>query len=346
MRKLQFYIMCLLTVSSLPAFGQTKAEIIKEIRQLYGEAKEKVAQNGKNGKSPKDMRIVLNRVEDEDIPLYDMDQLDFYYEQYPSESGVATQPPYFIVENWSNHGHLRYREVLLNPKSHQVIFCYTRGETDAGFVVESRCYYDAQGQCIEEKTNTPNSWYSPKSEKETAEAYMKIFEMAMNRGSNSQLNANMPKKGTVPKAERLKYIRALYAQAKNQSTTNDKKEMSDDLHITIHDLGDDQPPRTIETRIYFDKDGIYFINNHSTSMQYDAYCEYLFEPKTQNLIFSYTRAAEEGQTYEWRYYYNENGDCIETKTNSQENADEGVTDKHRAKDYQSFYQKVCDKLGS
>ncbi len=346
MRKFLLCIVCLLTASCLQSFGQTKAEIIKEIRQLYAEAKKKVDLNGKNGNSPKDMRIVLNRVEDEDIPLYDMEQLDFYFEQYPSEGGVVTKPPYFIVEDWGNHGHLRYREVLLNPKTHKVIFCYTRGETDAGFVIESRCYYDAEGRCIEEKTSSPNSWYSPASEKETAETYLKIFDMTMNHGGNDLQDTNMPKKETAPKAERLKHIRTLYAQAKGQSAANDKKDMSDDLHITIHDLGDDQPPRTIETRIYFDKAGIYFINSHSTSMQFNAYNEYLFEPKTQDLIFSYTRAAEEGEVYEWRYYFDENGDCIETKTNSLDNADESISDKRHAKYYQSLYQEISDKLGS
>ena len=346
MRKFLLCIVCLLTASCLQSFGQTKAEIIKEIRQLYAEAKKKVDLNGKNGNSPKDMRIVLNRAEDEDIPLYDMEQLDFYFEQYPSEDGVVTKPPYFIVEDWGNHGHLRYREVLLNPKTHKVIFCYTRGETDAGFVLESRCYYDAEGRCIEEKTSSPNSWYSPASEKETAETYLKIFDMTMNRGGNDLQDTNMPKKETAPKAERLKHIRTLYAQAKDQSAANDKKDMSDDLHITIHDLGDDQPPRTIETRIYFDKAGIYFINSHSTSMQFNAYNEYLFEPKTQDLIFSYTRAAEEGEVYEWRYYFDENSDCIETKTNSPDNADESISDKRHAKYYQSLYQEISDKLGS
>ena len=81
-------------------------------------------------------------------------------------------------------------------------------------------------------------------------------------------------------------------------------------------------------------------------MLFNAYNEYLFEPKTQDLIFSYTRAAEEGEVYEWRYYFDENGDCIETKTNSPDNADESISDKRHAKYYQSLYQEISDKLGS
>jgi hypothetical protein len=228
--------------------------------------------------------------------------------------------------------------MLLDPKDHQVIFCYMRGETDAGFVVESRYYYDAKGQCIEQKHNTHNSWTTPETEKENAEFYMNLFSKLNYNGYFTPLDLDKPKKPTTPKAERLKHIRALYAQAKEKSAANDKEEMSNDLHITIHDLGDDQPPRTTEKRIYFDKDGIYFISCTSKSMQFNGYSEYLFEPKTKDLVFSYTRGAEEGQVYDWRYYFDENGDCIETKTNHTDETDDGFYDKRAAKDDQAIFE--------
>ena len=53
-----------------------KTERIKYIRKCYAEAKKKIDANGKNGKSPKDMRVIINRLEDEDIPLYDTEQLE------------------------------------------------------------------------------------------------------------------------------------------------------------------------------------------------------------------------------------------------------------------------------
>ena len=152
-----------------------KAERMKYIRKCYAEAKKKIDANGKNGKSPKDMRLIINRLEDEDIPLYDTEQLDFFFDEKFVDGLATKQPPYFIIENWGNHGHIRYNEVLLDPKDHQVIFCYMRGETDAGFVVESRYYYDAKGQCIEQKHNTHNSWTTPETEKENAEFYMNLF---------------------------------------------------------------------------------------------------------------------------------------------------------------------------
>ena len=252
------------------------------------------------------------------------EQLDFFFEEKIIDGLATKQQPYFIAENWGNHGHVRYREVLLDPKDHQVIFCYMRGETDAGFVVESRYYYDAKGQCIEQKHNIDNSWTMPETEKENAEYYMRLFNMVTCNGYFTPLDLDKPKKSTTPKAERLKHIRALYAQAKAKSAANDKAEMPNDLHITLHDLGDNQPPRTTKTRIYFDKDGIYFINQSSKSMQLDGYSEYLFEPKTKDV-------------YEWRYYFNENGDCIETKTNNTDETDDGFYDKRAASDYQAIF---------
>jgi hypothetical protein len=177
----------------------------------------------------------------------------------------------------------------------------------------------------------------PETEKENAEYYIRLFNMVTCNGYFTPLDLNKPKKSTTPKAERLKHIRTLYAQAKAKSAANDKAEMPNDLHIILHDLGDNQPPRTTKTRIYFDKDGIYFINQSSKSMQLDGYSEYLFEPKTKDLIFSYSRGGEEGQVYEWRYYFNENGDCIETKTNNTDETDDGFYDKRAASDYQAIF---------
>lgn len=336
MKKNLIIMACMLTTFSLQALGQTKAETIQGIRKLYAEAKNKIAQNGKGGKSPKDMCIILNRLEDEDIPLYDTEQLNYFFDETATD-GVATKHLYFISENWGNHGHIRYREVLIDPKSQQVVFCYMRGETDGGFVVESRYYYNAKGQCIEEKHNTSNSWTSSDSEKENADYYIRLFNMINHDGYFTPLDTNAPKKPTTPKAERLKHIRSVYAQAKEKSAANDKKEMSDDLYITIHDLGDNMPPRTTDIRIYFDSDGIYFINRTSKSMQLNGYDEFLFEPKGKNLIFSYSRGTEEGEVYEWRYYFDENGQCIETKTNNTDETDDGFYDKRAAKDWQAIF---------
>ena len=366
MKRILICIMAVLACGSIALAQTSKEERIKYIRKCYAEAKKKVDANGKNGKSPKDMQIIFNRLEDEEIPLYDTWSLNFYFDEKIVDGLATKQPPYLIVENWGNHGHIRYREVLLDPKDNQVIFSYMRGETDGGFVVESRYYYDAQGQCIEEKHNTHNTWTMPETEKDNAEFYLKLFNMLTYNGYFTPLDLDSPKKPTTPKAaskqeewkpastsereqarpkvkaERLKHIRALYALAKEKSAANDKAEMPNDLHITLHDLGDNQPPRTIETRIYFNNDGIYFINSHSTSMQMNGYNEYLFEPRTKNLIFSYSRGAEEGGVSEWRYYFDENGQCIETKTTNTDETDDGFYDKRAAKDWQAFFRTLIN----
>ena len=156
-------------------------------------------------------------------------------------------------------------------------------------------------------------------------------------GYFTPLDLDSPKKRTTPKGDRMKHIRSIYAQAKEKVAANAKREMPDELLITTHDMGDNMPPRTSESKLYFDNDGLYFISRHVSSMQYDGYDELLFEPKSDDLIFSYSRGEEEGEVYEWRYYYDENGKCIETKSNSEE-TDEGFYDKRAAKDLQAIFR--------
>lgn len=332
MNKLITLLVALFVVATAMAQNGKDARI-NEIRTAYSQAKKKIDQNGKGGKSPKDMRIKLDYLEDENIPLYTEMTLDYYFDETSSD-GVTTKRLYFIVENWTCHAHLRYREILLNPQNQQVMFCYMRGETDAGFVVETRYYYDTNGKCIEAKHNTSNTWTTDESEKENAEYFVKIFNMVTSN-DHSSLNSDTKGKPTTPKAQRVEQIRSIYAQTKKKIENNAKSEMPNDLHITIHDLGDDMPPRTTEIKMNFDK-ACYFITEHASSMLFDNYSEYLFDPQGENLIFSYTRGREEGNEYEWRYYFDENGKCIETKTNS-EDTDDGALDKRSAREFQAIF---------
>lgn len=333
MHKLTVLLASLLIVTAAAAQNAKEARI-KEIRSAYAQAKKKIEQNGKGGKSPKDMSIIFNKLEDEDVPIYNEESINYYFDE-TSPDGVAVKHLYFISENFMSHGNTRYREILLNPKDQQVMFCYMKGETDAGFVVESRYYYDTKGKCIEQKHNIQNSWTTDDSEKEDAEYYIKIFNMFTHNGYFTPLDTDTKAKATTPKAQRMAQIRSIYAQAKDKIAKNEKAEMPNDLHITIHELGDDQPPVTTEIEMCFDT-ACYFISSHSTSMWMDGYSEYLFDPKGESLIFSYTRGREENNEWEWRYYYDENGKCIETKSNSDE-TDDGFYDKRAAKDYQAIF---------
>ena len=69
----------------------------------------------------------------------------------------------------------------------------------------------------------------------------------------------------------------------------------------------------------------------------DIYSEYLFAPHSHHLIFSYTNAKEEGEQNEWRYYFDENGQCIEVKTDSADQ-DAGKTDQAQVARYLKVFQ--------
>lgn len=351
MKKLLFVIVCLL---SLQIQAQNKQEQIQHIRQVYAEAKEQIAQNGKNGMAPLDVKVEINdgTQVDEDFIINEETELTFYFNKYRVNSELDypdASSCYFIVENWGAHGHLRYREILFDPNEGHLLFCYMRQETDAGFVIETRYYYDADGKLIDQKHKVGGSdaepgahdWNNGNSEKAQAMRYLDAFETLMNakEGASEQRRAKKP---TTPKAERLASIRNTYAQAKQKISDNAKSELPRDMQIVIRDQSWG-PPATTELHFYFDPvvgqqetngNCCYFISKHfhHNNMGPDHYSEYLFAPQSSDLIFSYTSAKEEGEKFEWRYYYDENGKCIEVKTDAEE-GDNGASDKAAVKQY-------------
>jgi len=100
MKRILLSMIVVLACGSIALAQNTKEERMKYIRKCYADAKKKVDANGKNGKSPKDMRLIINRLEDEDVPLYDTEQLDFFFDEKIVDGLATKQPPYFIVENW------------------------------------------------------------------------------------------------------------------------------------------------------------------------------------------------------------------------------------------------------
>ena len=70
MKRILISMIVVLACGSIALAQNTKEERMKYIRKCYAEAKKKVDANGKNGKSPKDMRLIINKLEDEDVPLY------------------------------------------------------------------------------------------------------------------------------------------------------------------------------------------------------------------------------------------------------------------------------------
>lgn len=356
--------MLILFIGSMTMQAQTnKAEKIKNIRAAYTKAKEMIANNGKGGNPALDMHIAMKMVNevDEDFTIEDDTDLDYYFtkkrhyntkEEMFYEENVC----YFIVEKWGANGHTRYREMLFDSETGKLIFSFMKSESHAGFVVETRFYYDNDGKLIEEKHKVGGHDVKPgdhlygdaEGDRKLARQYVDVFQEIMQpKGNYSAVDGQAAV--TQIKSERLKTIRASYAKAKEQIEQNKKNLPDNSLSIVVHDQEEgDCPPEVTEINYSFSEwdDGqapmyrCYFISEHMhhNNMGYDQYCEYLLNDedqrygdngkptKTINPMFTYTCVHEEGEKYEWRYYFDENGRCIETKSNH-EDTDDGKADK-------------------
>ena len=323
-----------LLIGSMAAHAQTsKAEQLKSIRRTYAEAKEKIAENGKDGNARHDMTVSLTDGDevDPDFSLIDETELTFYFEKvrrYRNDNFFEDDQCYFITENWSCHGHTRYREFLFDPKDGHLLFIYSHYETDAGMPFDSRFYYDAKGNVIEQLHKVRNKaasgveledMQSEQGEKALAIKYLSVFNGVMAPAKEWE---DGPVMKTAPKDERMKFIRSTYAQAKQKVEKDGKAEVKRNMTIIVHDQEEgDCPPSTKEIKYYFERqqDGetttnhCYFITTRFKTMSVDNYSEYLFAPKRPELIFGYDCAREEGEKYEYRYYFDENQRCIERK---------------------------------
>ena len=366
--KKTLWTMLVMLLFGMTLQAQNKEAQLKHIREMYAQAKEQIAQNGKNGRAPLDMKILINdgTYISDDLVMNDVTELHFYFNKYRINSDLDypdASSCYFITEQWGANGHTRYREILFDANEGVLLFTYMKAETHAGFTVETRYYYDGEGNLIDQKHKVgghdtepgTHSWNTADSEKNLAEACLKIFEDLMNHQTDLTVKDREVAKVT-PKAERMKYIRSTYAQAKEKIAKNDKSELPLDVQIVIRDQTWG-PPETTELKFYFDAvtdqvepDAVsvdnycYFISehHHHNNMGPDNYGEYLFAPKSHDLIFSYSCGKEEGETREWRYYYDERGKCIEVKSEAEE-VDYGFSDKINAKHYLKIFKALFDR---
>lgn len=346
--------------------AQNKADQVKHIRQVYAEAKQMAADNGKNGKAPLDMFIQVNdgAVVDNDFELDDVTDLVYYFNKTktrPETDFLDKAKCYLIIENWTSHGHTRYREFLFDPDKGNLLFVFMKGETDGGFIVETRYYYDDKGNVVDQKLKSglegaeltdqaPGSieWDSAQSEQESAAHFLKVFQ-GLITADKSILGVDEKHGKATPKAERLAFIRKTYAEAKKWIEDDKKAELPRNIKVTIHDQTmENYAPETDEMNFYFsDMDNMYsgltkhcyIIEDHRSSMYFDNYSEYLFDPNSHELIFSYSRSSEEGETREWRYYFDENRKCIEAKSNAEE-IDYGHSDKIAVIQYLRVFEEL------
>ena len=344
------------------------SEQVKEIRKTYDDVKSQISQNADG--VPLDITVTLNNGTEvsEDFSLDDVTKLHFYFNKYRINSELDypdASTCYFMTEQWTSNGHIRYRELLFDPNEGYLLFSYMFAETHAGFAVETRYYYDAEGNVIEQKhkvggeesTADAHSWSSADGDQELAKNYLDIFDKLMNyqhgMSADEETELSHRQGATVSgKAERLAFIRSTYAKAKEQVAKNDKSEVPHDMKIVIRDMSSG-PPETTELQFFFDAvtnqsdnarqtiPHCYFISEHRSNngMGLDIYSEYLFAPASNDLIFSYCRAKEEGEQHEWRYYFDERGSCVEVKTNADQH-DNGVADRKTARRYLKIFEKM------
>ena len=360
--------MFILLVGSVATQAQTsKAEKIKNIRTAYAKAKEMIAANGKNGNPKLDVHVsshLVNEV-DEDFNIEDDTNLDFYFvkkRKYSNKEEMFHEENvcYFIVEKWGANGHTKYREMLFDRNTEKLIFAYMKSESHAGYVIETRYYYDSDGKLIDEKHKAGGQDIKPEDHSygnavddyKASNLYLSIFQEIMQpKGDYRATDGKAAVAQT--KDSRLKAIRASYAQAKKRIEETKKSPSGQYLNIVVHDQEEgDCPPVVTEINYSFNEwdDGqapmyrCYFISEHMhhNNMGYDQYSEFLLNDKDQrfgdngkptktiNPMFTYTCVHEEGEKYEWRYYFDENGRCIETKSNH-EDTDGGKADKEKTR---------------
>ena len=363
-----FITMFILLVGSVATQAQTsKAEKIKNIRTAYAKAKEMIAANGKNGNPKLDVHVsshLVNEV-DEDFNIEDDTNLDFYFvkkRKYSNKEEMFHEENmcYFIVEKWGANGHTKYREMLFDRNTEKLIFAYMKSESHAGYVIETRYYYDSDGKLIDQKHKAGGQDIKPEDHSygnavddyKASNLYLSIFqEIMLPKGNYRAADGKAAVAQT--KDGRLKAIRASYAQAKKRIEETKKSPSGQYLNIVVHDQEEgDCPPVVTEINYSFNEwdDGqapmyrCYFISEHMhhNNMGYDQYSEFLLNDKDQrfgdngkptktiNPMFTYTCVHEEGEKYEWRYYFDENGRCIETKSNH-EDTDGGKADKEKTR---------------
>lgn len=363
MKKTLFTLLALL-IGSMTAQAQTsKADQLKYIRQTYTQAKEKMTANGKDGNPRLDMTVSLMDGDevDEDFSLIDETELTFYFDKvrrFRNDAFFDDDQCYLIIENWSCHGHTRYREFLFDPKEGHLLFSYSHYETDAGMPFDSRFYYDAKGNVIEQLHKVRNNpatgveqedMKSDQGEKSLADNYLSVFNGMMTPAKEWE---DGPVRKTTPKADRMKFIRSTYAQAKQKVEKDSKAEVQHTITITVHDQEEgDCPPTTTEVKFYFERqqngesstNHCYFISKRHQSMYVDNYSEYLFEPQRPELIFGYDCAREEGETFEFRYYFDENQRCIERKESiAEEGYDNSFDVKMAARNHLKIFNQLVN----
>ena len=329
------FIITLLCLLSISLQAQDKSQRIQEIRQRYADAKSAVAHNGKGGNPAKDMQISINAQLSIEHDIWNEEELFFYFDEHrlinSDGSFQSCERPYFIIHKVFVHGHEIYAEYLIDPKSNMLMFSYSKSITDSGMSIEHRAYFDRQGQCIQTRHDNEIDDVTGTGEelKQTVGNYLRIFRAAIGEEIASVNIANGAT-SQLSKPAQMQHIRTQYAAAKDKIAKNTSTFYPYDVTITIHNQEEgDCPPTTDVIHLYGEKKNqdalsdihCYFASTNRVLMGFTNYNEYLYDPQSTLPIFAYTRSAEEGNQYEWRFYYDSQGQCIESKTDMEDGND-------------------------
>ena len=349
----------LLTLVTLTASAVDKAARLKEIRQAYAEAKKDIAENDKKGAQRMDVTINVNDGSEvsEDFVINDEHSVKYYFRRIHQNGETDLFEPccYFLVEQWSSNGHTSYREMLFDPFTGHLMFSFMKAETHAGFKIESRYYYDDQGNIVDEKhkvgegetTDKANhNWSSGGGDQTMAMAFSQIFnDLMKQKGAEAE---SFTTQQSADKAGLLKVIRAQYTEAKQKIVKDAKSETPMNVKIEIHDQEDPEMPAQKDVLQFWFQHGDegegkpYFMSTICQLGDHSVYSEYLFDVKTSALLFCFSQQQQnDGPALEWRYYFDRAGRCIEVKGNHPKNGP-GFADRKAAKFYLELFKALVN----
>lgn len=351
MRDILLLMIIVLSFTTLQA--QDKNETVKHVRSMYAWAQEQMAQNGKGANPERSVEIVKRNLEDADNQVYAEDAVSMYFlpqrELQDDGSYVDRNQLFFVIQKTSVMGHYVYAEYLYEPSDGLLIFAFVRTETDGGFVIERRYYYDAGQNLIAFKSSLAYEDMKDQNgteEVETATRFTQLFELLMLTGGTDSSESIRPLEA---KAERLKSIRATYAEAKDKIAKNAKADMPNDITINIKDQKEEMPPLTEKIVMYHQhapatgKAQCYMVTSHFDNWYLHNEAEYLIAPKTHQLLFSYQHYSEEGLDGESRYYYDDQERCFQVLTNEEQG--NGSAERSKAQRYlKAFDLLMSDKF--
>lgn len=361
-KKIWLSLFLLLLGSMAMQAQSTKADRLKYIRQAYAEAKQKVADNGKDGNPRLDMTIYVKEAPDvsENALIVKETKSTYYYEKVRRMGSEGffeeSNGCYFFTRTWKDPDGSSYRELLFDPQDGSLLFSYTHTELYS-MVTDLRYYYDEQGNVIERsyKIDNKDAIKEPKEMKydegntQRAQLQLDIFNGILNpepQGQDTSLETVMTKE------KRLQFIRNTYAKAKQKVERDNGDDTSGIITITVHDQEDgDSPAETTEIKFYKElimqhgtySTYCYFITANSRSESANSYHEYLFAPESHDLIFSFDQYNVEGRKNEVRIYYDETGESWEMKVSDPEDHDDHVTiDTQKALQYIKVFNNMID----